>query len=129
MSLTIKEISASLRNVPLSLKALLANFVLVSLVAEMLLRSFHLEHRYALGLVLLATAAVVVFILAHTTPLMGLSAVGHHASTTIADRSWRCGGRGNRSRPRSWRSARGSPPVVTRGLTRWPPPTIVRSHA
>jgi paraquat-inducible protein A len=32
----------------------------------------------------LTLAAVVVFIVAHTAPLMGLSAVGRHASTTIA---------------------------------------------
>ena len=32
----------------------------------------------------LTIAAAIVFIVAHTTPLMGLSAVGRHASTTIA---------------------------------------------
>ena len=32
----------------------------------------------------LTLAAAIVFIIAHTTPLMGLSAVGRHASTTIA---------------------------------------------
>jgi len=32
----------------------------------------------------LTLAAAIVFIVAHTTPLMGLSAVGRHASTTIA---------------------------------------------
>ncbi len=32
----------------------------------------------------LTVAAAIVFIIAHTTPLLGLSAVGRHASTTIA---------------------------------------------
>src|SRR5262245_966081 len=32
----------------------------------------------------LTVAAAIAFIVAHTTPLMGLSAVGRHASTTIA---------------------------------------------
>ena len=32
----------------------------------------------------LTIAAAIVFIIAHTTPLLGLSAVGRHASTTIA---------------------------------------------
>jgi BASS family bile acid:Na+ symporter len=57
MSLTIKEVTAPLRNVALSLKGLVANFVLVPLVAYLLLQVFHLEHGYALGLILLATAA------------------------------------------------------------------------
>ncbi|MGA9856083.1 MAG: bile acid:sodium symporter [Gammaproteobacteria bacterium] len=57
MKLTIAEVRAPLRNVPLSLKALLANFVLVPLVAYLLVWYFHLEHGYALGLILLATAA------------------------------------------------------------------------
>jgi BASS family bile acid:Na+ symporter len=57
MGLTLKEVIAPLRNVALSLKAFLANFVLVPLVAYALVQSFHLEHGYALGLILLATAA------------------------------------------------------------------------
>lgn len=57
LSLTIKEVSAPLRNLPLSLKALLANFVLTPAVAYLLTRLFHLEHGYALGLILLGTAA------------------------------------------------------------------------
>lgn len=57
MSLTLKEVIAPLRNVALSLKAFLANFVLVPIVAYVLVQSFHLEHGYALGLILLATAA------------------------------------------------------------------------
>jgi len=42
----------------------------------------------------LAIAAAITFIVAHTTPLMGLSAVGRHASTTIAGGAlemWRTG--------------------------------------
>ncbi len=57
MGLTLKEIIAPLRNVALSVKAFLANFVLVPIVAYVLVQSFHLEHGYALGLILLATAA------------------------------------------------------------------------
>ncbi len=57
MSLTIKEVTEPLRNVALSLKALLANFVLVPLVAYLLVQFLHLEHGYALGLILLGTAA------------------------------------------------------------------------
>ncbi len=57
MSLTIKEVIAPLRNVALSIKAFLANFVLAPVVAILLVRLFHLEHGYALGLILLATAA------------------------------------------------------------------------
>jgi bile acid:Na+ symporter, BASS family len=57
LSLTIKEVTAPLRNVPLSLKALLANFVVTPAAAYLLTRFFHLEHGYALGLILLGTAA------------------------------------------------------------------------
>src|SRR5262245_6238819 len=42
----------------------------------------------------LAIAAAITFIVAHTTPLLGLSAVGRHASTTIAGGAlemWRTG--------------------------------------
>ena len=56
MGLTIKEVTTPLRNVPLSVKAFLANFVLTPVVAYLLVRSVHLEHGYALGLILLATA-------------------------------------------------------------------------
>ena len=57
MGLTIREVTAPLRNVALSLKAFLANFVLVPVVAYLLVQFFHLEHGYSLGLILLATAA------------------------------------------------------------------------
>ncbi len=56
MSMTIKMVTEPLRNVALSLKAFLANFVLAPAVAFLLMRFFHLEHGYALGLILLATA-------------------------------------------------------------------------
>jgi BASS family bile acid:Na+ symporter len=57
MSLTMKEVTAPLRNMALSSKAFVANFVLVPIVAYLLIPFFHLEHGYALGLILLATAA------------------------------------------------------------------------
>ena len=55
----------------------------------------------------LTIAAAIVFIIANTTPLMGLSAVGRHASTTIAGGALRdvAAGRTDHGR-RSSRSAR-----------------------
>jgi bile acid:Na+ symporter, BASS family len=57
MSMTIKEIVAPLRDVALTLKALLANFVLVPLGAYLLARLLQLEHEATIGFILIATAA------------------------------------------------------------------------
>ena len=59
MGLTLREVIAPLRNVALSLKAFLANFVLVPVVAYVLVQFFHLEHGYSLGLILLATGPAI----------------------------------------------------------------------
>lgn len=56
MSMTIKEIVAPLRDVALTLKALLANFVLVPLGAYLLARLLQLEHEATIGFILIATA-------------------------------------------------------------------------
>jgi predicted Na+-dependent transporter len=57
MSLTIREIVEPLRNVPLTIKALIANFVAVPLLGYLLVHLTHREHGIAIGLILLATAA------------------------------------------------------------------------
>lgn len=57
MSMTIKEIVAPLRDVALTLKALLANFVLVPLGAYLLARLLQIEHEATIGFILIATAA------------------------------------------------------------------------
>lgn len=57
MQLSVRQIVAPLRNVPLTMKALLANFVLVPLTAYALVNGLHLEHGFALGLILLACSA------------------------------------------------------------------------
>jgi BASS family bile acid:Na+ symporter len=57
MSLTVKEIVEPLRNVSLTIKALIANFVVVPLLGYLLVRLTHREHGIAIGLILLATAA------------------------------------------------------------------------
>ncbi len=57
MSMHIKEIAAPLRDVALTLKALLANFVLVPLGAYLLARLLQLEHEATIGFILIATAA------------------------------------------------------------------------
>jgi len=57
MSMSIKEIVAPLRDVALTLKALLANFVLVPLGAYLLARLLQLEHEATIGFILIATAA------------------------------------------------------------------------
>jgi BASS family bile acid:Na+ symporter len=57
MSMSIKEIVAPLRDVALTLKALIANFVLVPLGAYLLARLLQLEHEATIGFILIATAA------------------------------------------------------------------------
>jgi len=57
LSLTTKQIIEPLRNVRLVVKALLANFVLVPLLAYIILRVIPLAEPLAIGLILLATAA------------------------------------------------------------------------
>jgi len=57
MELTIRQVVTPLRNVPLTAKALLANFVLVPLTAYALVKVLHLEHGFALGLILMACSA------------------------------------------------------------------------
>jgi BASS family bile acid:Na+ symporter len=50
-------VASPLRNLPLTAKALAANFVVVPAVAYLLVRSLDLEHGLALGLILLACSA------------------------------------------------------------------------
>ena len=57
LSLTTKQIIEPLRNVRLVVKALLANFVLVPLLAYLILLVIPLAEPLAIGLILLATAA------------------------------------------------------------------------
>lgn len=57
MDLTIRKIVEPLRDVRLTVKALVASFVLVPLTAHLLVNSLHLEHGFALGLILLACSA------------------------------------------------------------------------
>lgn len=57
MALSVREIVTPLRDVPLTLKALAANFVLVPLTAYALVHVLHLEHGFALGLILMACSA------------------------------------------------------------------------
>jgi len=57
MELTVRKIVEPLRDVGLTIKALIANFVLVPLTAYLLVTSLRLEHGFALGLVLLACSA------------------------------------------------------------------------
>lgn len=55
--LTVGEIVSPLRDVRLTLKAVVANFVLVPLTAYALVNVLHLEHGFALGLILMACSA------------------------------------------------------------------------
>lgn len=57
MSLTVRQVIEPLRNVRLTVKALIANFVIVPIAALVLARVFFLEQGIVLGLFLLATAA------------------------------------------------------------------------
>jgi BASS family bile acid:Na+ symporter len=57
MRLSLAEIIEPLRKTKPTLKALLANFVIVPAAAYALLRVFHLEAGYAIGLLLVATSA------------------------------------------------------------------------
>lgn len=57
MRLSLAEIISPLREIKPTLKALLANFVIVPAAAYALLRVFHLEGGYAIGLLLVATSA------------------------------------------------------------------------
>jgi len=57
MELTVRKIVEPLRDVGLTVKALIASFVLVPLTAYLLVTSLRLEHGLALGLVLLACSA------------------------------------------------------------------------
>jgi BASS family bile acid:Na+ symporter len=56
MRLSLAEILEPLRDIKATLKALLANFVIVPAAAYTLLRVFHLEPAYAIGLLLVATS-------------------------------------------------------------------------
>jgi predicted Na+-dependent transporter len=62
MDLSIKEILAPLRDIPLTTKALVANFVLVPLTAYLLMTMLRLEHGLSLGLTLLACSAGAPFV-------------------------------------------------------------------
>jgi bile acid:Na+ symporter, BASS family len=57
LRLSLAEILAPLREIKPTLKALLANFVIVPAAAYTLLRVFHLEPGYGIGLLLVATSA------------------------------------------------------------------------
>jgi BASS family bile acid:Na+ symporter len=57
MSLTVRQVIEPLRNVRLTVKALIANFVIVPIAAMVLARVLRLEQGIVLGLFLLATAA------------------------------------------------------------------------
>lgn len=57
MELTVRKIVEPLRDVKLTVKALIANFVLVPLTAYLLVHGLRLEHGLALGLILLACSA------------------------------------------------------------------------
>ena len=57
MRLSLAEILAPLREIKPTLKAVLANFVIVPAAAFALARVFHLESAYAIGLLLVATSA------------------------------------------------------------------------
>jgi BASS family bile acid:Na+ symporter len=57
LSLTVQQILEPLKNIGLVLRVLLANFVLVPLVAYLLKSVIPLDHSLAIGLILLATAA------------------------------------------------------------------------
>jgi len=57
MELTVSEVVAPLRDLPLTVKALIANFVLVPLTAYALVNGLRLEHGFALGLILMACSA------------------------------------------------------------------------
>lgn len=57
MELTVARIVEPLRDIRLTVKALIASFVLVPLTAYFLVNSLKLEHGFALGLILLACSA------------------------------------------------------------------------
>lgn len=57
MELTVQEIVTPLRNLTLTAKALVASFVLVPLTAYALVNTLHIEHGFALGLILMACSA------------------------------------------------------------------------
>lgn len=57
MELTVRKIVEPLRDIKLTAKALIANFVLVPLTAYLLVKSLDLKHGFALGLILLACSA------------------------------------------------------------------------
>jgi predicted Na+-dependent transporter len=63
MTLTMREIIAPLRDWSLVAKALVANFVLVPILAYLLVQVTHLERGLAIGLILVATAAGDAFLL------------------------------------------------------------------
>jgi len=63
MTLTVRKIVAPLRDRFLVMKALVANFVLVPLLAYVLVQVTHLERGLAIGLILVATAAGDAFML------------------------------------------------------------------
>lgn len=57
MELAVSEVVAPLRDIPLTARALIANFVLVPLTAYALVNGLRLEHGFALGLILMACSA------------------------------------------------------------------------
>lgn len=57
MELTVRKIVEPLRDVSLTIRALICNFVFVPLTAYLLVQSLHLAHGFALGLILLACSA------------------------------------------------------------------------
>jgi BASS family bile acid:Na+ symporter len=57
LSITLKEIAGTLKNIPLILKSLLANFVLVPLVGFVMIKALDLDQGVAAGLVLMSLSA------------------------------------------------------------------------
>ena len=75
LSYTLGEILGPLRNVSGVLRVLLANFVLVPLLAYLVLQVFPLERPYAVGLMLVATAAGAPFLIKLTERSAGNLAI------------------------------------------------------
>lgn len=75
LAYTLREILGPLRNVSGVLRVLLANFVLVPLLAYLVLQVFPLERPYAVGLMLVATAAGAPFLIKLTERSAGNLAI------------------------------------------------------
>jgi len=71
---TIPEMSAALRNYRLMALSLLANFILVPLVALLIIRYTDLPEGYRIGLAIAAAAAGATFLLSLTNTVKGNTA-------------------------------------------------------